>query len=540
MSVAQRLKKLASETAIYGISSVVGRLINFPLAFVYINVFDESDYGVVGLVYVAVIFLNILFTYGMEAAYMKFATDAGDGPGRQRVFSTVIWSLAGTTALFTLLILVFRDAFGDLVGVQAQWYHLLYLTAGILAFDTLAVVPFADLRLESRPWRFAALKLVNIGLNVGLNLVLIFALDWGIEAVFVANLAASGVTLVLLAPELLAKLRPVFDTSLWQNLVRFGLPFVPGGLAYMLADRVNVFFLEALSPADVVRLYGADIDVDRLATQAAEAGAAAEARLAGSGMSPVEMAAQIAEASDAAYSLYVVGVFLGVLKLSIAVVLFTQMFRFAWQPFFLQHAKDADAPRLFAKVFTVFTSVGLSITLAVSMFAQELASIPLPNGGTLIPKTYWIALPVLPLALLAYVAQGWYYTFSAGAYLKERTRYFIYCAVTGSAVSIALNSVLVPQFGMLGAVGSTCISFIGMALMLFALVQRVYPVPYEWGRVLTLVVLAAGLFATWALVPAAQIWWTEVAILAGFAIVGLVLIRAGANTRILPDATGTV
>ncbi len=515
MSFFKQIKRLASETAIYGLSTIVGRMVNFLLFPLYSHVFPIDHYGNVSVIYAAFIFLNIFYQYGMESAYLKFASRSKDPAQKRIVFSTTFWSLLGTSVLISALVLLFRRPMGMLIGLESNWLWLLSYAAFILAIDTLTAPPFAELRLENKAWRFATIKFINVLVNVAMNLILILWLRMGIEAVLIANLIASFSTLLLLIPTYLKNVRFAFDRKRWVELLRFGLPFVPGGLGYAVAERVNIFYLANLSPERVKTLYGSQIDLQRLAAQAEQA-----ARQAGSAGG----ASQAAEAAGAVYGQYVVGVFNGVLKLAILMALVVQMFRFAWQPFFLQHADDEDAPLLFARIFTVFTAFCLIVYLAISFFAHELVAFPLPGGRYLVSEGYWMGLFIVPVSLLGYVFQGWYYTFSAGAYIKEKTKYFVHCTLAGSAVALALNMLFVPRYGMAAAAWATTAAYAVMALMLLVIVQKFYPVPYEWKRIVSMGLLAAALFLVWDFIPVLQKWWTELGLLLVF-IAGLVLLR---------------
>ncbi|MBT8400053.1 MAG: polysaccharide biosynthesis C-terminal domain-containing protein [Rhodothermia bacterium] len=522
MSFRSRVTKLASETAVYGVSSVVGRLITFLLVPFYTQFFAPDVYGVVILLYTAFVFLNILYTYGMESAYLKYASGSEGRDRKEDVFSIAIWSLLATSVSISVIILLLRGPMLEVIGVDTRWIHLLYYAVAILTLDTLAVVPFAELRLANRPVTFAGIKIANILTNVGLNVFLIVGLRWGIESIFIANLASSALSLVLLAPLLLKNLRLRFGSAFWGEMMRFGLPFLPGGLGYALTDRVNLFFLAQMDRENVIRLYGDSIDVSALAARAQEA-ATAVGQAAGSA------------ATDAVFGQYVAGVFGTVWKLGIFMMLLVQMFRFAWQPFFLQHADDEDAKPLFSRVFTLFTATSLFVLLAVSLFAEELVAIPLPGGRTLIEGSYWLGLSIVPIALLAYFFQGWYYNFSAGAYIRKKTIYFVHCTLAGGLVAVVLNALFVPAYGMLAAAWATAAAYGVMALMLGVIMYRFYPMPYEWGRVTTLLALAGSLFAIWYLVEGADNLAAEFGLLAAYVagLFGARVIRVGAVRSLL-------
>ena len=158
------------------------------------------------------------------------------------------------------------------------------------------------------------------------------------------------------------------------------------------------------------------------------------------------------------------------------------MFWFAWQPFFLQHAQDEDAKPLFARIFTLYTAGSLFVLLAVSFFVDELSAIRIPNRGTLIPEEYWFALYLVPIILLAYFFQGWYYNFTAGAYIKKQTGYFATCTFAGALLSLTVNIFVVPLYGMTAAAWAATLAYGLMTFLLYHFVKRFYPVPINGRR----------------------------------------------------------
>ena len=446
----------------------------------------------------------------MESAYLKFASDdAGEGgdEGKPDVLSTSIWSLLATSLLFSAILVLGRSQVAGLISLAPEWHYLLHFVAVILVLDTLAVVPFAKLRLENRPYRFAAIRIAAVLVNVALNVYLIAVRGMGIEAVFIANVVSSGVALVLLLPTFVTKLKPTFDSSVWRALLSFGLPFVPAGLGYAFADRVNIFFLNAMTPERVLALHGDQIDADMLATLT----------------------------SPADFGEYMAGVFNGIAKLAVLMALVVQMFRYAWQPFFLHHARDEDARPLFARVFTLFVAAALLVVLAVSFFAQEIVSIPLPGDRFLVQPRYWLGLFAVPVLLVGYLFQGMYYNFAAGAYIEKKTGYFVYCALAGAAVSIVINVSFVPHYGMIAAAWAAASAYFVMAALLYILVRRHFAVPYDWKRVLTLGVIALGLFFAWRRFDVLRHTLSEIGLLAGFvlAMLGLGIVSPQSIRRIL-------
>ena len=492
MAFLGRIKKLASETAIYGVSTIVGRLINFLLVPLYVGFFDPDLYGVVVLVYTSFLILNTLYQHGMESAYLKYASGEEGRARSSRVFSTATWSLMIVAMALSLVVLLLGDTLSQVIGIGLSWSHLWWYAIAILSLDALAIVPFAELRLQNRPMYFAAIKLSNIAINVGLNIWLIVGLRQGIESIFIANLVASASTFVLVLPLYARLFRFNYDRSVWRQLIVFGLPFIPSGLSYAFVDRVNVILLGAMDNARVIALYGDELPLDTM--------------------------------GDVLLGKYIAGIFGAVWKLGVFMMLASQMFRFAWQPFFLQHAKDTDAPALFSRVFTLFTAGGVLVVLAVSFLIDDLVAFPLPGGRTLIRDIYWFGLPLVPVALLGYFFQGWYYNFTAGVYIQKKTNYFMTCTLTGAAVALVGNIVFIPLYGMWAAAWATAIAYAVMALMLLVMVQRIYWIPYNWFAVAKILVSGTLLFVIWYAGGGADwTWYAEIGLLLVFLIVLLVL-----------------
>jgi len=466
-----RLKQLASDTAVYGLSSIVGRMLNFLLVPLYTQVFVPGEYGLVGLVYAAFTFLNILFTYGQESSYLKYASGEEGRARVSAVFSTATLSLLGTSVLLGGVFLLVPDLLAWISGLEgggagAVPMRLVLYAVGILVLDTLTVVPYAELRLAGRARWFAAGQMASIFVNIGLNLWWVVGLRWGVESVFAANLVASAVKLVWVLPLYARHFRPVFDRALWRDLMAFGLPFVPGGLGYALTERASLFGLEHLLPAGE---------------------------------------------STAA-----VGLFNASWKLGVFMMLVTQMFRYAWQPFFLQHARDPDAKPLFARIFTLFHAALVVALLAIAFFAEEIATVHV-MGRTLIGKAYLPGLVVVPLALLAYLLQGWYYVFSAGLYIEKQTKYFAHATFAGAAAAVAATFVLVPRYGIVGAGWVNVLGYAVMTAVLYGYAQRAYPVRWDWPKVMGTSGLAAVLFGAWTVFPALRATWAEALLLVAFA-----------------------
>lgn len=451
----KKLKELVSDTLIYGISSVVARFVTYLLVPFYTDIFDPAEYGIIGLIYSAIALLNVVFTFGMESAYLRYAAD------RERakdIFTTVQLVLLGVSTFLSVLILKLNPVAMPILGLAGDTEVLYYYMIGILWFDTLSIIPFAELRLVRKTWLFAGTRLANVIINLSLNFYLILGLGFGLEAVLISQLAASATTTLFLAAYTSPMLFGRFDSKILDKALLFGVPFIPAGIGYTINEFIDRFFLNAMSSQEVTALYGA--------------GMTSEA---------------------------VTGIYNACYKLAVFMLLLIQMFRMAWQPFFMRHANDEGAKELFRTVFRGFNVVAATAFIVVALFAPEIAAIPVPVlDTTIIDSRYWQGLSIVPVILMAYWFQGWYVNFTAGIFIMEKTKYLPQVTLGGAVITIIANFALVPFFGMMGSATATLLSYSAMAIALFVISTRIYPVSYEMGRSLLTVTISGlavlGLF----------------------------------------------
>lgn len=446
------LKKLAGETALYGLSSIIGRLLNMLLVPFYTRVLATThEYGAVIDLYATSAFIMVLFSYRMESAFFRFGTPAED---REKTYSTGMLSLLGTTALIAGLLLLFAQPIAT--GLKypdhpeyVRWFAL------ILAFDCLAELPFARLRLEQRPRRFVAIKLTNIAVNIGMNLFwLVFCpwaasrgMDWvhavwspglGVGYIFLSNLLASLVTLVLLSPQF-RQIRWAFDRALWSKMIAYSAPLIIVSLAGIVDEMFSRSMLKYLLPGSTKENLGQ------------------------------------------------VGIFGANYKLAALITLFTQAYRYAAEPFFFRHAKEEHALHTQAQVTKWFTITSAAGMLGILLFIDLIKYFIAPK--------YWSGLHVVPVLLCANLLLGVYYNFSIWYRLKDRTGLGAWISVVGAVITIALNLVLIPRFGYTGAAWVTLTCYFFMSFATWYTGRKHYPVPYQTGRMAGYVGLALGLWA---------------------------------------------
>ena len=420
----EKLKELTKDTAIYGISTMLGRFLNFILVPFYTNVFLPADYGAVILIYSYIAIFNIIFIYGMDAAFLKYSAfkDIGDEKDN---FSTPFISILLTSILFCGLLVVLKQPIAEFVELSANLNYLIILSALLLFFDANAVISFLKLRLERKAKLFSFIKITSILFNIALNVFLILKLKWGIEAIFISNLAASVLSFILLIPTLLKNFRFSFHKVLFKRLLKFGLPYLPAGLGMMLVQVIDVPILEKLTDIKTVGIYKANY------------------------------------------------------KLGIFMMLFVNMFQYAWQPFFLTNAKEENAKEIFSKVLTYFTIVGSIMLVILSLFISDIVKINFA-GISIIGANYWAGLYIVPVILLAYLFNGLYVVFSAGIYIEEKSIYAPIVTGAGALTNVVANYILIPQLNIMGAALATLLSYTIMASGYYIVTQKFYRINYDY------------------------------------------------------------
>ena len=458
-----KIKELTKDTAIYGISTIVGRFLGFLLVPFYTHFISTAAMGVYGNIYAYVAFLNIIYIYGMDAAFMKYSSLAAPGE-RERTFSSAYLAVSLSTLLLTFLLFLLRSPFNALMEVPPHYGHLVHYVIFILLFDTLALIPFASLRLERRARKFAVIKLANILLNLGLNLLFFIKLRMGIESIFAANLIASAATFLVLLPEILPRLRWRIQGDLLRRMLRFGLPYLPASLASIMIQVIDRPIVLRLTDLDTLGLYQTGH------------------------------------------------------KLGIFMMLIVSMFQYAWQPFFLNNAREQNAREIFARVMTLFVLAAGVLWAVVSLFIDLFAAFEFAAGRSLIAGPFLPGLVVVPVILLAYLFNGIYVNLWAGIYIEEKTKYFPLVTGAGALVNVAANLLLVPRLGIMGAALAVLASYLVMALLLHQVARKFYPVPYEYGklaRILGTVVVTASAYY-WIHFRGGIELWHRFVLLAGF------------------------
>ena len=444
------IKKLAGETALYGLSSIVGRMLNYLLTFIYTRTLTTAENGVLNELYAYAGFLIVVYSYRMESAFFRFGTPEED---REKSYSTGLYSIIGTTFLVTLGILICSKPLADLLQYSNHVEYIRWF-ALILAFDCLSELPFARLRLEQRPRRFVAGKLLNIGVNIFLNVFWLIlcpwaarhGMDWvhyvwspymGVNAVFLANLIASLVTLLYLFPQM-RSLTASFDRALWRKMMLYAAPLIIVQFAGIVNQMLDRTMLRWLLPG----------------TQE-------------------ENLSQL-------------GIYGNNYKLAMLITIFTQAYRYAAEPFFFRHASNANAPEIQAKATKWFTIAATTGMVGVLLFLDLVKYF--------LGEDYFSGLKVVPILLLANVLLGVYYNLSVWYRLKDKTMLGAWISIGGASLTVLLNLLLVPRIGYIGAAWTALATYFFMCLATWITGRKYYPVQYDFGRMGFYIAVALGMF----------------------------------------------
>lgn len=434
----RELRGLARETAVYGLSTVLGRMLSFLLTPLYSHLLEPADNGAMQALYAYIAFLTVIYGLGLDTAYLRLGRR--DGKADEGAFGSAYLTIVGTAIAASILISLAAAPLAVAIGLPAEMAHLVRYGAWILAADAAMLLPYAELRGSHRAGAYAGIKLAGIAMNLVLAYVFVRVLGLGLRGVFLANLVASLSSLAMLAPVILARVGAP-DRARLREMLSFGLPLVVAGVGSMVvqvADRPILVKAAGLAEAG---LYG---------------------------------------------TCY---------KLGIGMMLLVAMFDQAWKPFILQRADRPDAGALIARVLTYFAALGSWALLAIVFFIGPLVTAPIFAGKPLIHESFWSGLPVVPIVALGYLFNGLYFVMLAPLMLDKRTGAVSAATWTGALVNIALNAVLIPRLGMMGAAWATLGAYAAMALSVWALGRSSRPVPYEWKRL--------GLLACWT----AALWW---------------------------------
>ncbi|MCD0486772.1 polysaccharide biosynthesis C-terminal domain-containing protein [Pedobacter sp. MC2016-14] len=455
------LKKFLGQTAIYGLSTVLSRLFNFILTPLFTRVYPSSVYGIFNKMYAWSSLINAILAFGMESTYFRYLSKFEDK--KREVYNNSFLCIALISSLFLLTGLVFANSIaGYLARDVAQlddYRNYVRFFVWILFVDAICVIPFAKLRADEKAMRYSLVKFMNIGCFVGFNLVFILVIpavikhnwalaDWlnswyrntWVGYVFISNLIASVVTLLLLLPELL-KIELKFDKELFSKMFSYSWPILVANLSFIVNENLDKIVLGQLLPEQV---------------------------------------------ADTA-----VGVYGAVCKIAIFMSIFITAFRLGAEPFFFSHAKNANAKQTYAVILQYFV-VALAVLFVALIANIELLKYFISRDKAHVAE-YWVGLPAVPYLLFGYVCLGIYMNLSIWYRLSDQTRYGLYISLVGAAITVVLNFVLIPRYSYMGSAWVSMLAYFVMMVISYVLGQKYYPIPYNLKRILAYLSVSAVL-----------------------------------------------
>lgn len=439
-------KKLFKQTFIYGLATVLPRILAVILVPLYTTVMLPEEYGIYATLMAYLILGNVLLSYGMETAFFRFITKNVEQ--QKIVQSTTLTSITVSTFIFLGITLLFTNQIAEVSEFKPQ-----YVTYGllILALDALVVLPFAWFRANERPMRYAVIKIFNVVINLAFNLLFLLLLPklaetnsfwnsiWNPENkvayVFIANLIASGVTLLALLP-LYVKIGFGFNKIIWKQMMKYALPVLVAGIAFSINEAFDKILLKYLLPENTAEIQ--------------------------------------------------VGLYSACYKLGMFMTLFVMAFRLGIEPFFFNHSSHENAKNTYATITKYFTLFGCLILLIVVVYIDIFKRILIPNSQ------YWEALKIVPLILLANLFLGIYHNLSVWYKVTDRTKFGAYISVFAAIVTLALNYILIPIIGYMGSAIATLAAYGSMMVLSYLYGRKYYNVPYELKKIGAYLILAIG------------------------------------------------
>ncbi|PCH54342.1 MAG: polysaccharide biosynthesis protein [Flavobacteriaceae bacterium] len=427
------LKRFFKDTIIYGIAAVLPRVINFLLVRVHTDALPTDNYAESTNFYIWAALFSVLLTFGMETAFFRFYKSEEK---KDTLVSTAFISVFVSAILFVVLAFTFSEFFTNIFDFGANLLQL-KLLIGILAIDTLAVIPFAYLRASNRPIRYAAIKLINVGIIVAINLVFlkyipefknngehipsflntIFDSTAIVNFIFIANIVGSAISLILLLPYLL-KFKWSFNTVLFKKMLSYSWPIAIAGIAYVINENLDKYLIGQL------------IDKNSM------------------------------------------GIYAACYKLAIFMNLYIMAFRLGAEPFFFNHSDHKDAKETYARILNYFIIVGSLVFVVIVVFLDILKQL-------FINKQYWEAIVIVPIVLLANLFLGIYHNLAIWYKLTDKTRYAMLFSIIGALITIIMNIVLIPKIGFIASAWATLFAYGSMMILSYFIGKKYYPVPYN-------------------------------------------------------------
>lgn len=422
------IRTLGKQSLIYGIGTILTRLVTFLLLPVYTNVFTLEQYGIVSLAYAFTGFVIVVYRYGMDTALMKFYIDA-EGEEKQKYFTTIFSTQAVTSLMFSGMIFVTAQ-FLSPIFLGGEYKALMQFVAIILFLDALRELPLLVLRANEKPRQFILFSLMNVVLLMGLNIYLVVFLKMGIEGVLIGNILASGIVLLATMPIIVQNFKiNSIDKKVLKEVLKFGLPFLPAAFFSMIMELSDRYLLEWLADTSAVGLYSAGNNFGKFG------------------------------------------------------LLIVMGFNMGWTPYFLKKGKDDDAKQIFSRVSKYFLGIMGFFIVFISLWIDSIVRFKI-GDISFFGEAYWTSTQVVPILLLGYYFFGIYVLQLPGVFMTNRTKWVPVFRSIGAVLAITISIVLIPIMGIIGAATAKAIAYFGMAIALWINNKKHYYISYSWRGIL--------------------------------------------------------
>jgi len=425
-------KTLFKQTFIYGLATVLPRMLTFLLVPLYTDVLAVGVYGKVSIIFSWFAIFNVILAYGMETAFFRFFNKEDD---KNKVIGTSTISILFTSLIIFVFALLFKDQIAVITDIKVEYVKLV---VWILLLDALVIIPFAWLRATEKPKKYAIIKIANVAINIGLNLFFLLWLvklakpestlsaiykpDYEINYILIATLIASGITLLLMLP-FYRNIKYTFDSVLWKKMLHYAFPILIAGLAYAVNETFDRILLDRLSVS-------ADPEKE-------------------------------------------IGMYSACYKLALFMTLFATAYRLGIEPYFFSHAKEDNPQRNYARILEYFVVFGSVILLSVVVFADLIKSL------IILDEAFWEAMWVVPIILIASFCLGIYHNLSVWYKITDKTKFGAYISVFGAVITLVLNYVLIPIIGYKGSAIATLAAYGSMMFLSYYYGRKYYPIPYN-------------------------------------------------------------
>jgi len=439
------VKRLVSDTAAYGVSSILARLINFLFGFLIIKYISQAEFGTFTNFYAYAGFILVLLTHGMETAYFRFVNKE---ESKENAFSTAFFSVIIVVTFFIIIVYVFQQPIANYVKEPTLYVKFF---VWMMAFDVLAAIPFASLRKQGRPIIFAVLKVLNILFFIIFNIAFFMLLPrfnyqlpfTKVSYIFIANILASIFTFLFLLKQF-KQLKLKLDIALYKKMLWYAMPIMMVGFAGMINEVLDRIIMTRLLPYDDIT------NKEQL------------------------------------------GIYGFNYKFAMLVTMFLQAYRFAAEPLFFKHAEKSDSKQILATTMKYYTICVCVIFLSVVLFLpliQHLFILYSPKSAA-----YFVGADIIPILLMANICLGIYFNISTWYKITDKTYIGAIISVVGATITVVMNVILVPQIGYFGAAWATLACYISMVIIGYATEQKYYPIPYDYKRILFYLLFAVILF----------------------------------------------